>query len=115
MLLRSWAAGLRSRREQTSAVHKAARSFSMSCGERTSISPDTSTRERAMTTTPASGGLNFELPEDLKLLKRSIREFVEKELWPLTGHLEERDEIPQAVLDAMKAMGLFGLPFPEEY
>jgi acyl-CoA dehydrogenase len=60
-------------------------------------------------------GLNFELPEDLKLLKRSIREFVEKELWPLTNHLEERDEIPTAAIDKMKEMGLFGLPFSEEF
>jgi len=68
-----------------------------------------------MATTLAPEGLNFELPEDLKLLKRSIREFVEKELWPLTNHLEEHDEIPQAAIDKMKEMGLFGLPFSEEY
>jgi acyl-CoA dehydrogenase len=65
--------------------------------------------------TTLAPGLNFELPEDLKLLKRSIREFVEKELWPLTNHLEEHDEIPQGAIDKMKEMGLFGLPFSEEY
>ena len=68
-----------------------------------------------MATTLASEGLNFELSEDLKLLKRSIREFVEKELWPLSGHLEEHDEIPQDAIGKMKEMGLFGLPFSEEY
>ena len=68
-----------------------------------------------MAIAPADDGLNFELPEDLKLLKRSIREFVEKELWPLTDHLEQRDEIPKSALDKMKEMGLFGLPFSEEY
>jgi acyl-CoA dehydrogenase len=67
------------------------------------------------TTVAAPEGLNFDLPEDLKLLKRSIREFVEKELWPLSNHLEEHDEIPQAAIDKMKEMGLFGLPFSEEY
>jgi acyl-CoA dehydrogenase len=67
------------------------------------------------TAVTAPEGLNFELPEDLKLLKRSIREFVEKELWPLSTHLEEHDEIPQAAIDKMKEMGLFGLPFSEEY
>lgn len=67
------------------------------------------------TAVTAPEGLNFELPEDLKLLKRSIREFVEKELWPLSNHLEEHDEIPQAAIDKMKEMGLFGLPFSEEY
>ena len=68
-----------------------------------------------MATTLASEGLNFELSEDLKLLKRSIREFVEKELWPLSDHLEEHDEIPQDAIGKMKEMGLFGLPFSEEY
>lgn len=60
-------------------------------------------------------GLNFELPEDLKLLKRSIREFVEKELWPIANQVEDTDEIPQAAINKMKEMGLFGLPFSEEY
>ncbi|HXM18352.1 MAG TPA: acyl-CoA dehydrogenase family protein [Candidatus Tumulicola sp.] len=60
-------------------------------------------------------GLNFELPEDLKLLKRSIREFVEKELWPIGNQVEDTDEIPQAAINKMKEMGLFGLPFSDEY
>jgi acyl-CoA dehydrogenase len=60
-------------------------------------------------------GLNFELPDDLKLLKRSIREFVEKELVPIGNQVEETDEIPQATINKMKEMGLFGLPFSEEY
>ncbi|HLJ84418.1 MAG TPA: acyl-CoA dehydrogenase family protein [Candidatus Eremiobacteraceae bacterium] len=68
-----------------------------------------------MAISSSDNGLNFELPEDLKLLKRSIREFVEKELWPLTDHLEQHDEIPKSALDKMKEMGLFGLPFSEEY
>jgi acyl-CoA dehydrogenase len=62
-----------------------------------------------------SEGLNFELPEDLKLLKRSIREFVEKELWPISNQVEDTDEIPQAAINKMKEMGLFGLPFSDEY
>src|SRR5215469_23685 len=62
-----------------------------------------------------SEGLNFELPEDLKLLRRSIREFVEKELWPVGQQVEDTDEIPDSVMDKLKEMGMFGLPFPEEY
>lgn len=60
-------------------------------------------------------GLNFELPEDLKLLKATLREFVEKELWPITDQVEESDDIPKATIDKMRDMGLFGLPFAEEY
>lgn len=68
-----------------------------------------------MATTLAPSGLNFELSDDLKLLKRSIREFVENELWPLSDQLEETDDIPKTAIDKMKEMGLFGLPFSEEY
>ena len=60
-------------------------------------------------------GLNYELPEDLKLLRRSIREFVEKELWPVGQQVEDTDEIPKATIDKLKEMGMFGLPFSEEY
>ncbi|MGI8736984.1 MAG: acyl-CoA dehydrogenase family protein [Candidatus Eremiobacter antarcticus] len=63
----------------------------------------------------APQSLNFELPEDLKLLKSTIREFVEKELWPAAAQVEDSDEIPAAILDKMSEMGLFGLPFAEEY
>ncbi len=66
-----------------------------------------------MTQTPQT--LNFELSEDLKLLKRSLREFVEKELWPITDQVEESDDIPASAITKMKDMGLFGLPFAEEY
>jgi len=67
----------------------------------------------SVTQTPQT--LNFELPEDLKLLKRSLREFVEKELWPVTNQVEDSDEIPTSTITKMKDMGLFGLPFAEEY
>ena len=68
-----------------------------------------------MTVTQTPQTLNFELPEDLKLLKRSLREFVEKELWPITDQVEDSDEIPTSTITKMKDMGLFGLPFAEEY
>jgi alkylation response protein AidB-like acyl-CoA dehydrogenase len=53
------------------------------------------------------------LPEELVLLQRSVREFVEERLEPHSREIEEKDEIPRAVIDAMAAMGLFGLAFPE--
>ena len=68
-----------------------------------------------MAVTAQPPGLNFELPDDLKLLKTTIRDFVEKELWPIQDRVEETDEIPESVIDKMKEIGLFGLPFPEEY
>src|SRR2546423_13365107 len=54
------------------------------------------------------------LPEELVMLQRSVREFVETQLAPLEREIEEKDEIPRAVIDAMAGMGLFGLGFREE-
>ncbi len=58
--------------------------------------------------------MNPELPEELRLLRRSVRAFVEERLLPRAREIEGRDEIPRALIDAMGELGLFGLGFPEE-
>jgi butyryl-CoA dehydrogenase len=45
----------------------------------------------------------------------TVRGFVEKEILPHATELEHADEYPTAIVDGMKAMGLFGLMIPEEY
>ncbi|HZG93628.1 MAG TPA: acyl-CoA dehydrogenase family protein [Mycobacteriales bacterium] len=45
----------------------------------------------------------------------TVREFVDKEILPYATELEHKDEFPEAIVDAMKGMGLFGLMIPEEY
>jgi acyl-CoA dehydrogenase len=59
--------------------------------------------------------VNAEIPEELLLLKRTVREFVEGRLQPIEQQVEDDDKIPAAVLKEMGALGFFGLPFPEEY
>ncbi|MDB5082962.1 MAG: acyl-CoA dehydrogenase domain protein [Chloroflexi bacterium] len=59
--------------------------------------------------------MDFQLPEELIDLKKSIREFVDKELIPVSQQVEDEDKIPDNVLKQMKELGYFGLPFPEEY
>src|SRR5256886_13261665 len=54
------------------------------------------------------------LPEELVMLQRSVREFVETQLVPVEREIEEKDEIPRAVIDAMAGMGLFGVGFSEK-
>ena len=58
--------------------------------------------------------MNPVLPEELVMLQRSVREFVEQRLVPLGKQIEEQDEIPRSVIDAMAEMGLFGLGFGED-
>ncbi len=45
----------------------------------------------------------------------TVRDFVDKEILPVATELEHRDEYPQAIVEGMKEMGLFGLMIPEEY
>src|SRR3954453_20279872 len=45
----------------------------------------------------------------------TVRGFVDKEILPYATELEHKDEFPEAIVDGMKEMGLFGLMIPEEY
>jgi alkylation response protein AidB-like acyl-CoA dehydrogenase len=45
----------------------------------------------------------------------TVRSFVDKEILPYATELEHSDEFPDAIVDGMKEMGLFGLTIPEEY
>ena len=45
----------------------------------------------------------------------TVRRFVDKEIIPVAQELEHSDTYPQAIVDAMREMGLFGLMIPVEY
>jgi alkylation response protein AidB-like acyl-CoA dehydrogenase len=45
----------------------------------------------------------------------SVREWVEREVYPVASEFEHADEFPAPLVDAMKEMGLFGVTIPEEY
>jgi alkylation response protein AidB-like acyl-CoA dehydrogenase len=45
----------------------------------------------------------------------TVRGFVDKEILPYATDLEHKDEFPEAIVDGMKEMGLFGLMIPEEH
>lgn len=53
--------------------------------------------------------------ESFDLLMSTIQRFVRERLIPAENYLEEHDEVPAELIDAMKDMGLFGLTVPEEY
>ncbi len=55
------------------------------------------------------------LTEEQTELVKLVREFVDEQIIPVATELEHRDEYPQAIVDAMKEMGIFGLMIPEEY
>ncbi len=53
--------------------------------------------------------------ETLDQLLHMIQQFVKNELMPREHEVAEKDEMPQDIIDQMKALGLFGLTIPEEY
>ncbi|MGI8761063.1 MAG: acyl-CoA dehydrogenase family protein [Jatrophihabitantaceae bacterium] len=46
---------------------------------------------------------------------RTVKDFVDKEIIPHATELEHKDEFPEAIVDGMKEMGLFGLTISEEF
>ncbi|MFT6942651.1 MAG: short/branched chain acyl-CoA dehydrogenase [Nitriliruptoraceae bacterium] len=59
--------------------------------------------------------LNFALTDEQEALKALVREFAEKEIDPIAGHHARTGEFPIEVVKKMGQLGLFGLPFSEEY
>src|ERR1700710_2440187 len=45
----------------------------------------------------------------------AVKTFVDKEIIPYATELEHKDEFPEAIVEGMKEMGLFGLMISEEY
>ncbi len=59
--------------------------------------------------------MNFQLSEEIQLLKKSVRDFVQNEVEPYAMQIEKEDRIPEEVIEKSKEMGLFGISIPEEY
>ncbi|RCW66808.1 acyl-CoA dehydrogenase family protein [Pseudorhodoferax soli] len=54
-------------------------------------------------------------PEITQAFLDSVRSFVNERLIPAENAVAETDQIPEDIVQEMKAMGLFGLTVPEEY
>ena len=59
--------------------------------------------------------MEYELPEDIKMLRQAVREFAEKELAPIAREIDEQERVPFEVLKKAGDLGLLGVPFPEQY
>ena len=53
--------------------------------------------------------------ETREQLLETVRRFVAERLRPLEAHVSENNEVPDSVVEEMKALGLFGLTIPTEY
>jgi short-chain 2-methylacyl-CoA dehydrogenase len=59
--------------------------------------------------------MDLTLTEEHEALRATVEDFARKEVAPVIGDLYERGEFPYGLVARMGAMGLFGLPIPEEY
>ncbi len=55
------------------------------------------------------------LTEDQRDILAAVHDFVEAEIIPVATSLEHADEYPQAIVDGLKELGVFGLMIPEEF
>jgi short/branched chain acyl-CoA dehydrogenase len=59
--------------------------------------------------------LDHRLDDEYEQLRRTVAEFAKDVIAPAIGELYEKHEFPYHIVREMGRMGLFGLPFPEEY
>ncbi|SDT11383.1 butyryl-CoA dehydrogenase [Pseudarthrobacter equi] len=57
----------------------------------------------------------FELSEEYQDLSDTVRDFADNVVAPVSAKHDEEHSFPYEVVKQMADMGLFGLPFPEEY
>ncbi len=65
-------------------------------------------------TAPVTGD-DMELDAEHRELRETVERFARTEVAPVIGDYYEREAFPYDLVAAMGAMGLFGLPFPEEH
>src|SRR6266511_979072 len=58
---------------------------------------------------------DFRLNEEYEALRQTVRELAREVVAPVIGDFYERHAFPYEIVRQMGKMGLFGLPFPEEY
>jgi short-chain 2-methylacyl-CoA dehydrogenase len=58
---------------------------------------------------------DYRLETEHEALRKTVEDFAREEIAPVIGSYYERCEFPYDIVAQMGRMGLFGLPFPEEY
>lgn len=59
--------------------------------------------------------MDYTLPENIQLMRDTVRRFIKNELEPISQKVEEEEKIPEYIVQKMRELGLFGLGIPEEY
>jgi alkylation response protein AidB-like acyl-CoA dehydrogenase len=59
--------------------------------------------------------VDFELSDEQKLLRDTVREFALAEVKPVAEELDRTKSFPYEIVEKLGGLGLMGIPFPQEY
>ncbi len=59
--------------------------------------------------------MNFDLTDEQKLIRETVRDFAEREVKPVARELDEKAEFSVELTNKMGELGLFGMHIPEKY
>ncbi len=59
--------------------------------------------------------MNFELTDEQKLLRDTVRDFALQEVKPVAEELDRTKSFPYEIVEKLGGLGLMGIPFPQEY
>jgi len=59
--------------------------------------------------------MDFGLTDEQRLLRDTVRDFARQEVAPVAEELDRTKAFPYAIVAKLGALGLMGIPFPEEY
>ena len=59
--------------------------------------------------------MNFELSDEQRLLRDTVREFALAEVKPVAEELDREKRFPYEIVKKLGGLGLMGIPFPQEY
>jgi alkylation response protein AidB-like acyl-CoA dehydrogenase len=59
--------------------------------------------------------MDFDLPDDHRLLRATVREFAEQEVAPVAEELDRTHSFPYEIVRRLGELDLMGVPYPEEY
>jgi len=59
--------------------------------------------------------MDFHLSEEQELFRRSVAEFVDKEVVPVAAKIDEEGQFPTKLFKKVGELGYFGIRYPEEY
>src|SRR5688500_13431699 len=59
--------------------------------------------------------MDFDLSEEQQAFRKVLQDFTDREIRPVARDFEHAGTYPEAIVEKMKEMGLFGITVPEEH